>query len=171
MGMRVGIRSIYHDPFGQCPKSLGGDGETNRLSDCPEGSRGHALYQGSTASMQTRDATMVSPSEVSERARCMRHNVIEGAKAGAGVATTLTVAAAAARAQRLMNAFGVAGAVTAGSIGGPAFAPLGFFGGRLVGLGAAVLPTLSRDALVPVNAGTPGGALVGGIAGHALCGE
>lgn len=35
----------YSDPFGLCPKDKGGDGKTNRLDDCPEGSEGRRQYR------------------------------------------------------------------------------------------------------------------------------
>ena len=34
----------YSDPFGLCPKDMGGDGKTTHLSDCPRGSLGHSKW-------------------------------------------------------------------------------------------------------------------------------
>lgn len=39
----------YSDPFGLCPKSVGGDGRTKWLSDCPEGTAGREEWQRMTS--------------------------------------------------------------------------------------------------------------------------
>jgi hypothetical protein len=35
----------YADPFGLCPKDKGGDGKSDNLSDCPEGSEGYKEFR------------------------------------------------------------------------------------------------------------------------------
>jgi len=35
----------YSDPFGLCPRDKGGDGRSQTLADCPEGSAGHREYR------------------------------------------------------------------------------------------------------------------------------
>lgn len=38
----------YHDPFGLCPQSAGGDGKTEEMSDCPRGSSGWYAHRAAT---------------------------------------------------------------------------------------------------------------------------
>ena len=48
-GFADGDPLTYSDPFGLCPEDVGGDGETERFDDCPEGSSGwyaHRLATG-----------------------------------------------------------------------------------------------------------------------------
>ena len=85
----------FSDPFGLCPKDMGGDGKSRMLSDCPEGSEGHKRHAEQTASASASDATRLADSEAQNeavaRAECIATTTISAV--GAGAATGRLVGA------------------------------------------------------------------------------
>ena len=128
----------FSDPFGLCPESLGGDGKTRVLSDCPEGSEGHKIHQALSKPAATDATTVASEEDQAEhqsRMECTQGRVLTTATQGAAVGRVAgAVAGGAFGAVRMGRTFGVAGAVLAGAPTGGVGTPYGFVAGATVGV-------------------------------------
>lgn len=155
----------FSDPFGLCPESMGGDGKSKGLSDCPEGSEGYRLHSERMASAGASDATRAEArsteptflSCMAPLAADMRIGALEsGARTSAlygaaGFVVGAQISGVAGRAvavaaglsppvKFVVTAAAVsAGGVAGGTAGFVAGATVGAYAGALVGAGSAVV--------------------------------
>ena len=151
----------FADPFGLCPKNVGGDGATKVISDCPEGSRGHEIHTQLSESASATDATSVAePSAQSEhrrRVECTQATTVSAMMTGSATGRlTGALAGGVISGLRGMRIGALAGGVLLGAPTGGTAAPVGVFVGGTVGL------------VVGTVTGTGNGARAGGIIGLAV---
>lgn len=159
------------DPFGLCPESMGGDGKTKLLSDCPEGSKGFKMYEELSASTHADASAVASEGDQLDRATrvaCHQGTILRSASQGAAVGRLAgAIAGGAVNAVRVGRTWGVAGALIVGVPTGGAGAPAGFYIGATIGVAYGAVTGTSSGS----QAGLVIGAAAGAAIGAATCGN